>query len=85
MAEHVYLISISLPIVAVLLVFAMRYWSAVQQARIRLALDDAYRQLAEKSAAAQSQSAASLASMEAALADLKTRVAGIEKVLKEVE
>lgn len=85
MSERIYLLTIFLPFITILLVFGMRYVSQVVQARARLANDEAYRQLAEKSAASQAAAAAALASIDATLADLKARVAGVEKVLKEVD
>jgi hypothetical protein len=85
MSATIYLLTICLPLATILLVFGMRSYAAVQQARIRLANDDAYRLLAEKSAAAQAESAAALASIAANLGDLQARVVAIEKVLKEVE
>jgi hypothetical protein len=63
----------------------MRYFSAVQQAKARLANDDAYRQVAEKAVATQSENATTLASIQSALADVRARLTAIEKVLKEVE
>ena len=85
MSERVYLITICLPLATIVLVFGMRYLSAVLQARARLANDEAYRQLAEKTAAAQAAAASALAAIDAALAELKARVAGVEKILKEVD
>ena len=85
MHPAIYVFSVSLPFATILLVFGMRYWSAVQQAKARLANDDAYRQLAQTAGAAQSETAASLASIEEALADVRTRLAAVEKVLKDVE
>lgn len=85
MSETIYILTLALPFVAVLAVFGMRYASVVLAARARLANDEAYRQLAEKAAATQSQTAAALASMNAALSELKSRLAGIETVLKQVE
>jgi hypothetical protein len=85
MTNLFYLLTLCLPLATILLVFAMRYASALQQARARLANDDAYRQIAEKAAVAQSQSALGLSSIQAALADVAARLAAIEKVLKEVE
>jgi hypothetical protein len=85
MSERVYLLTICLPLATILLVFGMRYLSAVMQARARLASDEAYRQLAEKTAASHTAAATALASIDATLAELKARVAGVEKVLKEVE
>ena len=78
MAEHVYLLTLLLPLATVLIIFGMKYYAAVQQAKARLASDDAYRQVAEQAAAAQAETAA-------ALADLKVRLTEIEKILKEVE
>ncbi|MBZ2209886.1 hypothetical protein [Massilia soli] len=78
MAEHVYLLTLFLPLGTVLLIFGMKYYAAVQQAKARLASDDAYRQVAEQAVAAQAETAA-------ALADLKIRLATIEKILREVE
>lgn len=78
MAEHVYLLTLLLPLATVLIIFGMKYYAAVQQAKARLASDDAYRQVAEQAAAAQAETAA-------ALADLKIRLTAIEKILKEVE
>jgi hypothetical protein len=85
MSATIYLLTICLPLATILLVFGMRSYSAVQQARLRLANDEAYRQLAEKSAAAQAEAATALASISVTLAELKSRVGAIEKVLKEVE
>ncbi len=80
----VYYLTLCLPLATILLVFAMRYVSAVQQAKARLANDGAYQQIAEKAAAAQSETAAALASIQATLADAATRLTAIEKILKEV-
>lgn len=85
MSVFLYLLTICLPLATVLLVFAMRYASAVQQAKARLANDDAYRQIADKAATAQAETAAALTSIEAAMADVRTRLAAVEKILKEVE
>ena len=85
MSEKIYLLTICLPLATILLVFGMRYFSAVQQAKARLANDDAYRQVADRAVATQSDTAAALSSIQTVLADVKTRLAAIEKVLKEVE
>jgi len=47
--------------------------------------ESAYRELAEKAAAAQSESAATLASIRSELAKVTTSLAAVEKILKEVE
>lgn len=85
MSEYVYLSSISLAFGTVLIIFVMKYFAAIQQAKSRLANDEAYRQLAEQAAAAQAETAAALASMGATLADVKARLATLEKILREVE
>ena len=85
MSEHVYLLTLGMPLLTVLLVFGMRSLSVMRQARLQHDSQEAYRELLEKSAAAQAQTAAALSSISASLADLSSRVAAIEKVLKEVE
>ena len=85
MSEHVYLMTIGLPLVTVLLVFAIRAVAAVLQARARLANEGAYRELAEKAAAAQSENAALLTALQAAVADIGARLVAVEKILKQVE
>ncbi|HEX8609953.1 MAG TPA: hypothetical protein VF800_01520 [Telluria sp.] len=85
MSEHVFLITIGLPLVTVLLIFGMKYAAAIAQARARLAGDEAYRQVAAQAAAAQADTAAALAAVNANLAEMKTRVAAVEKLLRDVE
>lgn len=78
MSETIYLLTICIPLGTMLVIFGMKYFARVQEARARLATDDAYRQLAAQAAASQAETAA-------ALADLKSRLTAIEKMLKEVE
>ncbi|MCC6071387.1 hypothetical protein ACFSQU_17760 [Massilia sp. GCM10020059] len=85
MAEHVYLLTLFLPLATALIIFGMKYYAAIQQAKARLASDEAYRQVAEQAAAAQAETAATLAAMNATLGDVKARLAVVEKILKEVE
>jgi hypothetical protein len=85
MTSLLYLLTICLPLGTVLLIFGIRYYALIQQAKARLANDDAYRQIAEHSAAAQSETAATLSSIQATLADVGARLAGVEKILKAVE
>jgi hypothetical protein len=80
-----YLLTLVLPLATILIVFGVRSYAAVQQAKARQPSDDAYRQLAESALAAQSQIASSLAAMEANLSDLRIRVAAVETILKAVE
>ncbi len=85
MTTMLYLLTLVLPLATVLIVFAMRYYAIVQQARARLANDDAYRQLAESASAAQSKIASTLGAMEANLSDVRARMAAVEIILKAVE
>ncbi|GGC69251.1 hypothetical protein [Undibacterium terreum] len=85
MYQDVFLAAFFFPAVAVVLVFFMKYVSAILQARVRLAQDEAYREIANKGVAAQAETAAAIASMTAMLADMQSRLTGVEKVLREVE
>jgi len=85
MSEPVYFISIGLVLGTILLVFGMKYLSAARQAQARITGENAYRALAEKATAAQSENATLLSTIQAELSDMKTRLSAIEKILKEVE
>jgi len=80
-----FLILSVLAMATVLLVFGIKYLSAMRLARIGTDDRENYRALAQKSADAQAACAASLAVLEADLAQAKTRLAAIEKVLRDVE
>ena len=84
MSTPLYLLSICLPLGAVVLVFGMRYVSVIVQAKSRLANDDAYRRIAEKAASAEAATATALTAIQASLADAATRLTAIEKILKDV-
>jgi hypothetical protein len=68
----------------IILVFAMKYFSAAYQARAKARADEAYRDLAQRAAAAQSESAASLTAMKSELAAINARLTAVEKILKDV-
>ena len=85
MTEVLYLLTLVLPLATILIVFGVRSYAAVQQAKARLANDDAYRRLAESASATEAQIATTLAAMEANLADVRTRMAAVETILKAVE
>ena len=85
MTTILYLLTLVLPLATILIVFAMRSYAIVQQAKARLANDDAYRQLAESASTAQSRTATTLAAVEASLLDVRTRLAAVETILKAVE
>ena len=85
MSESLYLLTIGLVLGTIVLIFAMRYFSTLQQARARLANDEAFRRLSETAIAAESGAATTLAAMQATLADIGTRLASVEKMLKAIE
>ena len=85
MSEHVFFITISIFFGTILLVFAMKYFAAIQQAKASSARDEAYREIAAQAVAAQAETAATMAAVNATLADLKTRLTAVEKMLREVE
>ena len=84
MYENTFLAAFFFPAVAAVLIFFMKYVSAVLQARVRLAQDEAYRAVAAKAASAQAETAAALASFGAMLAEIQSQLAAVSKILKEV-
>ena len=85
MSEHVYFITLCLPLGAVVTIFAMRSYSAYMQAKARFEHGEAYRQMAEKAVSLQAENATTLSAIQTSLADIKGRLASVEKILKEVE
>ena len=81
----IYLLTLVLPLLTILIVFAMRYYAAIQESKARLANDGAYRQLAESASATHAQIVATLAAMETSLTDMRSRMTAVETVLKTVE
>lgn len=70
MPEHIYLLTICLPLGTILLVFGMRYLAVVRQAKAKLNHDQAFRDLVDRN--------------QAALSEIKARLEGIEKILRDV-
>jgi len=85
MTTMLYLLTLVLPLATVLIVFGMRYYAIIQQARARQSNDDAYRQLAQCASAAQSQIVTSLTALDANVSDVRARMAAVETILKAVE
>ena len=85
MSEHVYFISMAALFGTPILIFGFKYWSAAHQAKARFAEDSAYRKLAADAVTAQSGNAATLSAIQSELAEIKTRMASVEKILKAVE
>jgi hypothetical protein len=76
-----YLLFVSPIVVTILVVFGMKYFSAVFQARTRVAGDAHYRSLAEKAIGMETQ----LAAIRADLSKIVSSVALVEKILRQVE
>jgi hypothetical protein len=85
MSENAFLAAFFFPAAAAVLVFFMKYVSAVLQARVRLAQDEAYREVAAKAAAAQADTATALRAFASDLTAIQTRIAEVYKILKDVE
>jgi hypothetical protein len=85
MSEHVYFLTIGMFLGTVLIVFAMRYYSVVQQARARLMHEDSYRTIAAQAVENHAATAAAVSSIQTSLADIAARIVTIERVLKEVD
>jgi Tfp pilus assembly protein PilV len=85
MSEHVYFLTIGLPLLALLLIVGMRTLASVQTASVRAETEASYQALAEKALAAQTETATALASIEASVAEMKARLVSVERILKEVE
>lgn len=83
--ESIFLAAFFFPSAAAVLVFFMKYVSAVLQARVRLGQDEAYREVALKGTSAQAETAAALTSLGAVLAEMQARLAVVERILKDVE
>jgi Tfp pilus assembly protein PilO len=79
-----YLLTLILPLVTVLIVFGMKYWSAAMQSRAAKAGEEAYRALAEKAVAAQRDNASALSALHDDLAKLSGSLSAVEKILKQV-
>jgi hypothetical protein len=79
-----YVLTLTLPLATVLIVFGVRYYALLQRAKAQLANDGAYRQLSETASTTQSQIATRLATMEADLSDVRTRMSAVETILKAV-
>ena len=79
-AAH-YLLFVSPFVITILVVFGMKYFSAVFQARARVANEAQYRALAEKTVGMASE----LSAIRAELAKVVSSLASVEKILRQVE
>lgn len=72
-------------LLAIVLVFAVKYISAAFQAWAQRSNDRQYRILAEKVAAVQSDTQAAMTAVQADLAKVASSLAAVEKILQQVE
>lgn len=72
-------------LLALVLIFGVKYVSGIFQAWAHGAHDRQYRALAERAAAAQSESQATIAAIRADLAKVASSLAAVEKILQQVE
>ncbi|MCR6629235.1 MAG: hypothetical protein NVV74_03815 [Magnetospirillum sp.] len=87
MAEHVstFLLLTIFMIVAILLIFGMKYFSGARTARLRIDGENTYRDLAARAVAVQEDNAAALSNLNERVSRIETGLSRVEKVLKEVE
>jgi signal transduction histidine kinase len=80
-----YLIFVAPVVVTVLVVFGMKYISAIFQARASMANDKLYQTLSERAVTAQTENQAALAAIRADLTRFGNSLASVEKILQQVE
>ena len=85
MEPFLYLLTLAVMAGTPLIIFGLKYWSAAYQARAKAKADEAYRALAQRSATAQSESAAALSAIQNDVAQIAARLIAVEKILKAVE
>jgi hypothetical protein len=79
-----YMLTLLLPLVTVLIVFGMKYWSQAVQSRAAEAGEEAYRALAERAVSAQQDNATALSAIRADVAKLSGSLTTVEDILKQV-
>lgn len=72
-------------LLAIVLVFGVKYFSAIFQAWAQRANDRQYSALAERAIAAQSETQAALTGIQADLAKIASSLSAVEKVLQQVD
>ena len=85
MSENIFYAAFFFPSAAAVIIFSMKYVAAILQARVRLAQDEAYREIATKATTAQTGTAAALSSLVTTVSEVQSRLTGLEKILREVE
>lgn len=72
-------------LLAIVVVFTVKYISPILQAGAQKSNDRQYRMLAEKIAAAQSETQAAMTAIQADLSKIASSLAAVEKILQQVE
>jgi hypothetical protein len=85
MSPTIYLLSLGGIFGTIIVVFAIRFLQASAVAGADAAHTDAYRKLASDAVTAQAGNAATLSAIQSELAEIKTRMTSVEKILKAVE
>ena len=85
MSANIYVFTLSLFFGTILLIFGMKYVSAIMAARARAERDPSYRTLAYKPHPSQHKNQTRPATHQADLATVAAKVVTIEHVLKQVE
>lgn len=85
MSENIFFAAFFFPSLAAVLIFCTKYLAAIFQAKVRLAQDEAYREVAIRATAAQADTAAVVAHVGVTLTDIQSRLAALEKILKDIE
>ena len=85
MSENIFFAAFFFPSLAAVLIFAMKYLSVILQAKVRLAQDEAYRDLAGKATTAHTETAVAVSALNVTLVDVQSRLIALEKILKQVE
>ncbi|HEX3809017.1 MAG TPA: hypothetical protein VHW02_04895 [Rhizomicrobium sp.] len=85
MSPTIYFITMGVIFGTIIIVFFIRFLQASAVAGADATHADAYRKLASDAVTAQSGNAATLSAIQSELAEIKTRMSSVEKILKEVE
>ncbi len=85
MTTVVYFITLAVLSGTPLAIFGLKYWAAAKAADVQTQTLEAYRKLAADAVTAQSGNAATLSAIQSELTELKMRLSGVEKILKQVE
>lgn len=80
-----FLLVTALVLLTCVVIFAMKYFSVVRRAQLSHASDGAYRALAERAVRGQEEMMLVVTGLRATIEQVETRLASVEKVLKEVE